>query len=180
MKIRLGADTLVELVAPIDQGATPPAPLTSATVSAVLVDTARETVLDANASFGVSVISVESARRFEPWHTVLIEMGTASIHESALAGVDIAAGTLTLQTPPTFNCQKGARVSVKVGATITLAGFNLANANVETTDWGYRGEIQPNHNGLGLAQTVRVEITASQGGRVAREWFDAAIERPGA
>ena len=180
MKIRHGADTLVELVAPIDQGATPTAPLATATVSAVLLDTAGDTALDAHEAAGQTVISVESVRRIVQGDTVRIEQGSAGVHASGVSSVDIAGGTITLASGLSLAASKGSRVSVQVGPTLSLAGFNLGNANVETTDWGYRGEISSNHSGLENVSTVRVEITATQGGRVAREWFDVAVERPGA
>lgn len=178
MKIRIGSDDLVELVAPIDEGITPAAALLTATVSAVLLNTAADTVLDAAEAAGQTVLSVESARRIAVGDVVRIEQDDATTLEATVSAVDGSAGTLTLGTALASAARKGAGVAVKIGPTVPLAGFNLSAANVETTDWGYRGEIEHNHAGLIAGQVLRVEISTVQGGRVDRRGFLADVLGP--
>ena len=178
MKIQIGSDDLLELVAPIDEGATPAAAMTTATVSAVLLDTSADTVLDQAEAAGQTVLSVESARRIEVGDVVRVEQDDATTLEATVSGVDIVAGTITLGTALAFASRRGAGVAVKIGPSVAFAGFNLAAANVETVDWGYRGEVASNHAGLIAGQVLRVEISTSQAGRVNRRWFDVDVVGP--
>lgn len=174
--LRRHADDLVRLEAPVDEGADPPAPITSATVTARIYDREKDTEISNDETSGTTTIRVSSARRFETGDVVRIEQNDSVFVEATVGSLDAAAGTIAISPGLSANADAGSRIARKLGADVICLPYNSANANVETFDWGFSGEVAHNHADLRRGQRVRVEITLDDGaGRVSLESFETSV-----
>jgi len=174
--IRRHADDLVRLEAPVDEGADPATPITSATVTARLYDRAKDVELAEDEPSGESTLAVTSARRLEVGDVVRIEQNDSTFVEATVDVVNATAGTIQVGTPLSADAAAGSRIARKLGADIVCSPYNAAGANIETTDWGFVGEIQHDHADLRRGMLVRVEITLDDGaGRVSLDSFDTTV-----
>lgn len=161
------SDTLLQLVAPIDEKAG--TPISTGTCTGRLFDDAADALLTADAVSTDDELAVDKPNRFEVGvDSVAVELDDGSIFEAGLVtAVDAAAKTVTVTTALTGDAVKGSRVMVKLGADLTLTAYGTPD--VDTKTWGFDATVQSDHAGLRPGRAVRAEIELDSSGLVTLE-----------
>lgn len=134
-----------------------------ATCTFKVYDPAKSETISSAEALGQTVLSVSEAGVFVVGDTVELEQDDGTFHTSAVNAVDASAGTITIDDVTTDEAAAGARIRVKLGATITMTEFGTPE--LEERDWGFRGFLGSNHAGLVIGLDINIEISfAGSGG----------------
>ena len=154
------SDSLLEYVAPADVTAENALDNTTdgATCSFKVYDPGTDEALSAVGASGQTVLSVVNPGAFAVGDLVELTQDDDTIHSSTVAtgGIDVAAGTVTIDDATTDAAATGNRFRVVFGTQVTMTEFGTAVFGKR--DYGFRGTLSDTHPVQVLDQEFDIEI----------------------
>lgn len=157
-KIPYQTTSVVELTAPTDTIAQKTLNNTDdgATSTFKVYDPAKDEAISIDEASSQSILFVTDSGVFVVGDTAEVTQNDGTIHSSAISDVIPEDGTITLDDPLTVAADAGNRVRARLGDEITMSEFGTPALG--TLDWGFRGALASNHDGLDLDLDIVIEI----------------------
>lgn len=154
------SDSIIEFVAPTDVVAENALDNTGdgATCTFKVYDPAKDEALSALEAIGQTILSVVNPGAFAVGDLVELTQDDDTIHSSTIStgGIDVDAGTVTIDDATTVAAAADKRFRVVFGTQITMTEFGAAVFGKR--DYGFRGTLPDTHPVQILDQEFDLEI----------------------